>query len=268
MLIVFGATFAVAKMLYIETQDSVILALIVCMGLIAANIENDVVDRETDKLTEHKSDRPIPSGLIRPGEAISSSIILYVFCLVLSYTLSLRVLFVTGFYLVCVSTYNHYGKRSFGMFGHALAALSATSCVVLPMIHSLNWSLCMLAIGLFLLETGRELIVVCPDYLENTGRNRCSTVPSQLGIRNTLILSYAYTVPAIIICMLNLGLNPFLGNIYLIAGVLWAAGLLFTPVPYILESEKNLIPNWLVFQVGTKLTMGIFIICLILEYYF
>jgi len=266
--LVFLATYAVSKMLLIGDKDACLLGLIVTMGLIAANIENDVVDHQSDKSTPHKADRPIPSGLIRPGEAISTSVIIYGMVLVLAYVLSTYVLVVTLLYLVFVSAYNHYGKRSFGMFGHALAALSSTSCVVLPMVYSHNNSLCFLAIGLFLLETGRELIVVCPDYLENRGRNKCSTVPAQIGIRNTLALSYAYTVPAAIICMLNVGLNPYLGNLYIMAGLLWIGGLLFSPVPYIFEKNTDVIPSWIVFQVSTKLTMGIFIISLILDYYF
>jgi len=268
LLIVFFATFAVSKMLLVNDKDAATLGLIVTMGLIAANIENDIVDQHSDKQTPHKADRPIPSGLIKPGEAISTSLIIYGMVLVLAFLLSVYVLVATLLYLVFVSSYNHYGKRSFGMFGHALAALSSTSCVVLPMVYSQNHSLIFLAIGLFLLETGRELIVVCPDYLENQGRNRCSTVPSQIGIRYTLLLSYVYTVPAAVICMLNVGLNPYLGNLYIMCGLLWIGGLLFSPIPYITEKDRTIVPNWLTFQITTKLTMGIFIMSLILDYYF
>lgn len=261
------STFGVARILEVPLLPALSLFGIMCLGLAAANIDNAVVDKEADKKIKGKSDRPIPTGLITERKAMIAAYGLYIKTLLLALVLGIPTLLITLLVITTVWIYNHYGRRWPGLASHSLAAFSLTSCIIIPSFYSWNFSLILLAISLFLLDTGRSMIYSCADFEDTTGTNGYKTMPSQIGIRKTLILSYVCTIPAIFIFLLGVGMNHYLGLLTYIVGTLWMGAQLFVLMPYIFEGLDTLFPKTTVFEMSIRLSMAIFMACLILEFY-
>jgi 4-hydroxybenzoate polyprenyltransferase len=238
-----------------------------CFGLAAANIENAVVDKESDKKITGKRDRPLPTGLISETSAGIAAYSLYLVTMLTSLLLNIPAVLATIFIVCVVHTYNVSGRRDFEIFGHMLAALSLTSCIIIPSFYSGNFSLSLFAIALFLLDTGRSMIYSCADFEDTTGSDGYKTVPSQIGIRKTLTLSYCYTIPAVFIFLLGVTMNHYLGLLCYLAGMLWMSAQLFVIMPYIFEGLEHLFPKTTVFEMSIRLSMAIFMAILILSYY-
>ncbi|TFG90483.1 MAG: prenyltransferase [Candidatus Atribacteria bacterium] len=91
--------------------------------LISASIlvSNDYFDIETDKI--NAPDRPIPSNLVSPSEALSFSIILLVFGLLLSYYISIAALLFSVGLAVIGFFYNRKFKKN-GLAGNLMVSFS------------------------------------------------------------------------------------------------------------------------------------------------
>ena len=91
--------------------------------LISASIlvMNDYFDVETDKL--NAPHRPIPSNLVTPNEALYFSLFLLFTGIILSYLISITVLFISIVLAVIGFLYNRYFKKS-GLSGNLMVSFS------------------------------------------------------------------------------------------------------------------------------------------------
>jgi geranylgeranylglycerol-phosphate geranylgeranyltransferase len=123
----------------------------------AAMVINDYYDRKIDAINEPH--RPIPSGLIKPNEALGFVVVLCVVGFVFAFEVSWACFLVAAISLVITATYLTVGKRS-GLPGNFLVS----ACVAIPFIYgsfvSVNtvplnvWLFASMA---FLSNTGREI---------------------------------------------------------------------------------------------------------------
>jgi len=116
---------------------------------------NDYYDREIDAVNE--PGRPIPSGRVTPGEALSLTGALSLLGLAASYLVSYQALAVACFSWVVMMAYSAWGKRT-GFPGN----LMVSTCIALPFVYggvltgSLTVSL-YFSLMAFLSNTGREV---------------------------------------------------------------------------------------------------------------
>jgi 4-hydroxybenzoate polyprenyltransferase len=258
--IVFIATLAVSLLLDIVIREAVILALISVLGLAAGNTHNDVYDKDADARTPHKAWRPIPSGIIHPHSAMNMSYFLYGLVVMLGLTLSIQVGVLTVAYVGLLHLYNERARQSWGLFGHIVASVLTTSCVVLPMAHAWRWSLYPLALGLFMLETAREIIVSIPDRDEGV-----KTLVGEVGTDSCRHIAQVWIIGWFLVFPLAVSLTPKLGALYHTAGIVWGVGL-FVSLYFANVSDTS--KQWKMFQILTKAPMVIFVLALLLEVWF
>ena len=116
---------------------------------------NDYYDRETDAINE--PNRPIPSGLVRPREALGLALVLAVVGFAAAYMTGIHCLAVAAISWVLFTSYTTVGKRS-GLPGNFLVS----TCVAMPFVY-----------GSAVITGGVEtnvLIFVSMVFLSNTGR--------------------------------------------------------------------------------------------------
>jgi len=123
----------------------------------ASMVINDYYDRSIDAVNE--PNRPIPSGLVSPKEALSFVIVLTVVGLVLAYFSSILCLLVALEAWIITVSYVTVGKRS-GLPGNFLVS----TCVAIPFIYGsiaitggLQLNVLLFALMAFLSNTGREI---------------------------------------------------------------------------------------------------------------
>jgi len=136
----------------------VILAFVTGLTLAgSAMVINDYFDREIDAINE--PGRPIPSGAVKPGEALVAFLLLGAVGLAASWKTGLGSLAVACFAWLMGVIYSTVGKRT-GLLGN----LMVSSCIALPFIYggvmtglsALRASL-LFALIAFLTNTGREV---------------------------------------------------------------------------------------------------------------
>jgi len=126
----------------------------------AAMVINDYYDRKIDAINEPQ--RPLPSGIIKPKEALAFMVWLivvgFVFALLVS-PYGLLCFVVAGVSLVITATYLTVGKRS-GLPGNFLVS----ACVAIPFIYgsvtvigTVGLNVLLFASMAFLSNTGREI---------------------------------------------------------------------------------------------------------------
>jgi geranylgeranylglycerol-phosphate geranylgeranyltransferase len=94
----------------------------------ASMVTNDYWDRSVDAINE--PNRPIPSGQVSTGEALSYASILIVIGLTSAYLTNLACLFVASISIIISLTYNTRGKQM-GLLGNFMVS----ACVALPFIY-------------------------------------------------------------------------------------------------------------------------------------
>ena len=121
----------------------------------SAMVINDYFDKEIDAVNE--PNRPIPSGEVKPNEAVSYSVLLSVIGLAAAYLTSLPNLVIAVFSWLVMMVYSAWGKRT-GFLGNLLVS----TCIGLPFVYGgaiagdLSTSLLFSALA-FLSNTGREV---------------------------------------------------------------------------------------------------------------
>jgi len=125
--------------------------------LAAANTVNDYYDREIDAID--KPHRPIPSGLIRPKEALGYAFILSMTGFIAAFLTNTTCLIVATIAWVLFMYYATRGKRT-GIFGNFIVS----ACIALPFIYGgfavkeeLNPVLIIFSTMAFLSTAGREI---------------------------------------------------------------------------------------------------------------
>ena len=159
----------------------------------SAMIINDYFDREIDAVNE--PGRPIPSGEVKPNEAVAYSILLSAVGLVAAYLTSLPNLAIAIFSWIVMMVYSAWGKRT-GFPGN----LMVSTCIALPFIYggaiAGNVSISLLfSVLAFLSNTGREVTKGIVDTEGDSSRG-VKTIAVVYGVDKAAYLASAFYLVA------------------------------------------------------------------------
>jgi len=154
--------------------------------LAAANAINDYSDRDIDAINEPA--RPIPSGIIRPKEALICASILSAVGFATAFLTSVLCLFIATLGWILSMFYVHKGKRT-GLLGNFIVSV----CIAFPFIYGgfvvkreLNIILIVYAIIAFLSNMGREITKGVVD-IEGDRLNGIKTTAVLYGSRTAAV---------------------------------------------------------------------------------
>jgi geranylgeranylglycerol-phosphate geranylgeranyltransferase len=164
---------------------------------------NDYYDREIDTVNEPK--RPIPSGLIKPKEALVFALILTIIGFAAAYLTSIlaRALFCFAIAIIAwiiFVTYTTIGKRS-GLLGNFLVS----TCVAIPFIYGsytvaamLESNVLIFASMVFLSDTGREITKGIADVKGDKAQN-VKTLAVRYGEKTAAVLAIFFYISAVLL---------------------------------------------------------------------
>ena len=169
----------------------------------AAMVINDYYDRKIDAINEPK--RPIPSGLIKTGEALvfmaALIVVGFVFAiLVTPFSFGLICLGVAAVSLAVTATYITVGKRS-GLPGNFLVSI----CVAIPFIYgsitaigTVGLNVVLFASMAFLSNTGREITKGIVDVKGDSAEG-VKTLAVRFGEKNAAIAAVIFYISAVVL---------------------------------------------------------------------
>ena len=166
---------------------------------------NDYYDLEVDLINEPK--RPIPSGLIKPKEALICTFICVLIGILSSALLNLSSFIIALISLVLMVYYNSKGKKT-GLLGNFIVSI----CVALPFIYggyavnNMNFTLWIFALMAFLANTGREIIKGIADVKGDKIKG-IKTLAATLGSYKTSIIATLFFLSAVALSFLPAILN-------------------------------------------------------------
>jgi geranylgeranylglycerol-phosphate geranylgeranyltransferase len=164
---------------------------------------NDFYDREIDAVNE--PGRPIPSGAVKPGEALGASILLSAVGLAASWGTGTETLAIAVLAWLTMVVYSTVGKRT-GLPGN----LMVSACIALPFIYggamvggdALGPSLLFSSIAV-LTCMGREVTKGIVD-VEGDRASGVRTVAVSRGVKAAALLSALFYVSAVVVSILPL----------------------------------------------------------------
>ena len=167
----------------------------------ASMVINDYYDREIDGVNE--PNRPIPSGLIQPKEALAFAFILTAIGFATAYLTN--VTNVSCFVIAIIAwivfvTYTTVGKRT-GLLGNFLVS----TCVVIPFIYgnyavagAVELNVLIFASMAFLSNTGREITKGIVD-VKGDKMQKVKTLAVRYGEKNAAIVAMVFYLLAILL---------------------------------------------------------------------
>jgi geranylgeranylglycerol-phosphate geranylgeranyltransferase len=172
------------------------LGFITGFALTAASMAiNDYYDREIDSTNEPS--RPIPSGLIKPREALAFAFILTVIGFAAAYLISVFCLAIAALAWIIFTGYTTIGKRS-GLPGNLLVS----TCVAIPFVYgsavatgAVQLNVLLFVSMVFLSNTGREITKGIVDVRGDRKQN-VKTLAVRFGDKNAAILASLFYVSA------------------------------------------------------------------------
>jgi geranylgeranylglycerol-phosphate geranylgeranyltransferase len=174
---------------------------------------NDYYDRDIDAVNEPK--RPIPSGAVKPQEALAFASVLTAISLIAAFLTSIFCFATAVIAWVVFAAYTTVGKRS-GLPGNFLVSI----CVAIPLVYgsivatdAVQLNVWLFALIAFLSNTGREITKGIVD-VEGDQSRHVKTLAVRFGEKKAAVAAVAF---------------------YLLA-------VLFTPVPWFL----NLVSIWFI----------------------
>jgi geranylgeranylglycerol-phosphate geranylgeranyltransferase len=190
----------------------------------AAMVINDYYDRKIDAINEPK--RPIPSGIIKPNEALSFVGALSVMGFIFAGFVSVLCFVVAAAALAITATYITIGKRS-GLPGNFLVSI----CVAIPFIYgsitaigTVGLNVLLFASMAFLSNTGREITKGIVDVKGDSAEG-VKTLAVRFGEKNAAVAAIAFYIFAV-------ALTP----------VTWFLGLVgIWFIPFVLATDIGLI---------------------------
>ncbi len=159
---------------------------------------NDYCDREIDAVNQ--PDRPIPSGEVKPREALALMTLLSLLGLLLAWMTNFSCLLLAVFSWIVMASYSTVGKAT-GLPGN----LMVSTCVSIPFIYGALAS----GVGLparsllfasmaFLSNTGREVAKGIAD-VEGDRRRGVRTVAVSRGLREAALVSALFLISALLL---------------------------------------------------------------------
>lgn len=190
----------------------------------AAMVINDYYDRKIDAINEPQ--RPIPSGIVKPAEAIVFVGVLSTVGFVFAGLVSPLCFVVAAASLVLTATYITIGKRS-GLPGNFLVSI----CVAIPFIYgsitaigTVGLNVLLFAAMAFLSNTGREITKGIVDVKGDSAEG-VKTLAVRLGERNAAVAAVAFFIFAV-------ALTP-------VTWILGLVGIWF--IPFVLVTDVGLV---------------------------
>jgi len=196
--VIVGAALANPSM-HSSSWPSLAYGFITGFMLTAASMTiNDYYDRRIDTVNEPK--RPIPSGLIKPKNALIFAGILSILGFAAALLTNLYCFVTAIIAWMAFTTYTTVGKRS-GLPGNFLVSL----CVAIPFIYGslaivaeVKLNVLLFASIAFLSNTGREITKGIVDVKGDTAAN-VKTVAVRYGEKNAALTSASFYVFAVLL---------------------------------------------------------------------
>jgi geranylgeranylglycerol-phosphate geranylgeranyltransferase len=165
---------------------------------------NDYYDREIDAINE--PNRPIPSGLVRPREALIITVFLSVLGLLTSLMINFQALVLAFLALVLLTVYSSWGKKT-GFLGN----LMVSSCISMPFIYGgflsgLVQKSLIFSLIAFLVNTGREITKGIVD-VEGDKQGKVNTIAVVFGNYKAAQLASLFFIAAIFISIIPVYFN-------------------------------------------------------------
>jgi geranylgeranylglycerol-phosphate geranylgeranyltransferase len=162
----------------------------------AAMVINDYYDRKIDAINEPK--RPIPSGKVKPNEALVFVGALSIAGFVFAGFISLLCFLVAAAALALTAIYITIGKRS-GLPGNFLVSI----CVAIPFIYgsiaaieAVGLNVVLFASMAFLSNTGREITKGIVD-VKGDSAERVKTLAVRFGEKNAAVIAVLFYIFAV-----------------------------------------------------------------------
>lgn len=159
---------------------------------------NDYCDREIDAINEPS--RPIPSGLIKPEEALAFAFALTAIGFATAYLTNIFCLMIAAIAWVVFVTYTTVGKRS-GLPGNFLVS----ACVATPFIYgsvaavnAVNLNVMIFAFMAFLSNTGREITKGIVD-VQGDRTKSMQTLTVRYGARKAAVAAASFYLSSVLL---------------------------------------------------------------------
>lgn len=219
--------------------------------LAASMVLNDYFDREIDAI--NSPERPLPSGIVKPSEAVSFALILAAFGLLFAAYSGPWTLLI-AFLSVCIMVAYNARVKKLGLLGNAFVSAN----VAVPFIYGgfaighPTWSLGIFATLAFLSSMGREIMKGIVDVQGDSARGVRSVAAtkgnSRAGKESALLilLAVALSVLPIILGLVSLYYIPLV----VISDVGFLAtsySIVSNPTPLNAKRNKNFILVWMTF---------------------
>jgi len=176
---------------------------------------NDYYDREIDAVNE--PNRPIPSGSVKPKEALAFAFALTAVGFVTAYSTSISCLVLAVITWAVFVTYTTVGKRS-GLPGNFLVS----TCVAITLIYgsiamadAVNLNVLIFASMAFLSNTGREITKGIVDIKGDEMQN-VKTLAVRFGEKKAAVAAALFYLSAVLLTPVPLLLNPPLVSFWFI----------------------------------------------------
>jgi len=178
---------------------ALLLGFITGFSLTGASMTvNDYYDRKIDAINEPK--RPIPSGAIRPSNALSFAAMLMIIGFMASYFTNLMCLVLAVLSWGILALYTTVGKRS-GFPGNLLVSI----CVAVPFIYgnsamtnTIMSNVTVFASIVFLSNTGREIVKGIAD-VEGDKTQNIRTLAVQFGQKKAALIAALFFVLSVLL---------------------------------------------------------------------
>jgi geranylgeranylglycerol-phosphate geranylgeranyltransferase len=176
---------------------SLVCGFITGLALTAASMAiNDYYDRKIDAINE--PERPIPSGLIKPKEALAFAFVLTAVGFAAAYLTNIVCFVIAIIAWIVFVTYTAVGKHS-GLPGNFLVSI----CVSIPFIYGscvvagvVELNVLIFASLAFLSNTGREITKGIVDVQGDKAKN-VQTLAVRYGERNAAIAATMFFISAV-----------------------------------------------------------------------
>lgn len=170
----------------------------------AAMVINDYYDRTIDAINEPQ--RPIPSGTVKPTEALAFVFVLSAIGFVFAFLVSVLCFTVAAASLAITATYITVGKRS-GLPGNFLVSI----CVAIPFIYGsitavgfVGLNVVLFALLAFLSNTGREITKGIVD-VKGDSAEVVKTLAVRYGEKKAAIVAAVFYFSAVTLTPIPLG---------------------------------------------------------------
>ena len=167
---------------------------------------NDYYDSEIDAVNEPA--RPIPSGLIKPKQALALALILTIIGFIAAFLTNLLCLVIAIIAWIVFVTYTTVGKRS-GLPGNFLVS----TCVAIPLIYgsatiinTISLNVIPFASIAFLSNTGREITKGIADVQGDKTKN-IKTLAVRYGEKTAAVVATLFYLSAVLLSLVPLLLN-------------------------------------------------------------